>query len=86
MTRGTRRAPPRRPEHVCQFLIVLPGEDVGGTRGYAEFLHIIRDRRHPEHAETLTWVGGAFDPHAFDPATVAFDDPRQRWRMAFEGP
>lgn len=63
-----------------------PPEDVGGTRGYAEFLHIIRNRRHPEHAETLTWVGGAFDPHAFDPAAVAFDAPRQRFRVAFEEP
>ena len=63
-----------------------PPEDVGGTRGYADFLQIIRNRRHPEHSETLAWVGGTFDPHAFDPASVKFDDPRQRFRTAFETP
>jgi len=62
-----------------------PPEDVGGTRGYADFLQIIRNPAHPEHAETLTWVGGAFDAHAFDPAAVEFDDPRKRWRTAFQG-
>ncbi len=56
-----------------------PPEDVGGTPGYAELLHIIHDRRHPEHEVTLTWVGGTFDAHAFDPASVEFDDPRKRW-------
>jgi len=61
-----------------------PPEDVGGTRGYADFLQIIRDPDHPEHEETLTWAGGAFDPHAFDPASVKFDDPRKRWRTAFQ--
>jgi hypothetical protein len=45
-----------------------PPEDVGGTRGYAQFLHVIRHPTHPEHAETLTWAGGAFDAYAFDPA------------------
>lgn len=61
-----------------------PPEDVGGTRGYADFLQIIRDPDHPEHGKTQTWVGGAFDPHAFDPASVTFDDPRKRWRTAFQ--
>lgn len=32
---------------------------------------------------TLRWAGGAFDPVAFDPATVKFDDPKQRWKKAF---
>jgi hypothetical protein len=63
-----------------------PPEDVGGTRGYADFLHIIDDPDHPEHEEVLTWAGGAFDPHAFDPASVKFNDPRKRWRVVFEEP
>ena len=63
-----------------------PPEDVGGTRGYAGFLRIIQDPEHPEHAETLAWVGGKFDAHAFDPASVEFDDPRRRLRTAFEAP
>lgn len=61
-----------------------PPEDVGGTSGYAEFLQVIRNRRHPGHAEMLTWAGGSFDAHAFDPAKITFDDPQQRWRIAFE--
>lgn len=61
-----------------------PPEDVGGTSGYADFLQILRDPEHPEHAETLTWVGGTFDAHAFDPASVTFHDPRKRWRTAFQ--
>jgi len=43
-----------------------PPEDVGGVWGYAEFLEAIRDPNHAEHDEYLEWVGGEFDPHAFD--------------------
>jgi len=63
-----------------------PPEDVGGTHGYAEFLHAIRDLRHPERAAMLTWAGGRFDPLAFDPMQVHFDDPRVRWAYAFAPP
>lgn len=61
-----------------------PPEDVGGTHGYAEFLATIANPRHPERKAMLEWAGGAFDPHAFDPAAVRFDDPMKRWRRAFE--
>jgi hypothetical protein len=27
---------------------------------------------------------GNFDPEAFDPAAVKFDDPKKRWKKAFE--
>ncbi|MDP9314400.1 MAG: plasmid pRiA4b ORF-3 family protein [Chloroflexota bacterium] len=43
-----------------------PPEDCGGIWGYASFLEAISDPSHPEHAEMLEWVGGAFDPEAFD--------------------
>lgn len=43
-----------------------PPEDVGGVWGYEEFLEAIRDPDHPEHEEYLDWVGGEFDPEAFD--------------------
>jgi hypothetical protein len=43
-----------------------PPEDVGGVWGYADFVKAIRNSRHPEHAEMLEWVGGAFDPDKFD--------------------
>jgi hypothetical protein len=29
------------------------------------------------------WAGGVYDPDAFDPATVVFDNPRKRWKTAF---
>ncbi|MCC6175477.1 MAG: plasmid pRiA4b ORF-3 family protein [Chloroflexi bacterium] len=43
-----------------------PPEDVGGVWGYQEFLEAIRDPSHPEHASMLEWIGGDFDPNAFD--------------------
>ncbi len=43
-----------------------PPEDVGGAHGYAQFLAAIADRRHEEHDQYLTWVGGRFDPTRID--------------------
>ena len=43
-----------------------PPEDIGGTWGYAEFLEAIEDEDHPQHAEYMDWIGGEFDPEAFD--------------------
>ena len=61
-----------------------PPEDCGGVHGYAEFLEVIADPDHEEHELTLRWAGGQFDPEAFDPAAVKFDDPKKRWKKAFE--
>jgi hypothetical protein len=60
-----------------------PPEDVGGVPGYGDFLTIIADPDHEQHEELLEWVGGAFDPEAFDPKQVTFDDPAERWQNAF---
>lgn len=43
-----------------------PPGDCGGIWGYAEFLKAIRDRTHPDHEEMLDWIGGEFEPEAFD--------------------
>ena len=43
-----------------------PPEDVGGVWGYAEFLEAISDPKHPQHEDLREWVGGDFDPTAFD--------------------
>jgi hypothetical protein len=43
-----------------------PPEDVGGVWGYKGFLEAIRDPDHPEHEDYLEWIGGEFDPEAFD--------------------
>ena len=47
-----------------------PPEDCGGVWGYADFLEKIQNPNHPEHKEMLEWVGGSFDPEAFDVAKV----------------
>lgn len=52
--------------------------------GYAEFLEAIADADHPEHESILQWSGGAYDPNVFEPDPVVFDDPRKRWKKAFE--
>jgi hypothetical protein len=43
-----------------------PPEDVGGVWGYEYFLEAIRDPNHKEHESYLDWIGGEFDPEAFD--------------------
>ena len=43
-----------------------PPEDVGGVWGYEGFLEAIRDPDHSEHEMYLEWIGGEFDPEAFD--------------------
>jgi hypothetical protein len=47
-----------------------PPEDVGGYPGYAEFLEVVADPTHEEHAHMLSWAGGTFEPTAFDLAKV----------------
>lgn len=47
-----------------------PPEDVGGMKGYAEFLKIIKNHNHPEFLETLAWAekdtgGRRFEPEYF---------------------
>jgi hypothetical protein len=43
-----------------------PPEDVGGIPGYYEFLEALNNPKHPEHRDTVEWLGGPFDPEAFD--------------------
>ena len=45
-----------------------PPEDVGGTGGYVEFLAAMADPQHDRHEEFREWIGGSFDPDAFDTA------------------
>ncbi len=60
-----------------------PPEDCGGPHGYARLLATLADPGDAEHADMVAWLGGPFDPEAFDPAAVRFDNPRRRWRTAF---
>ncbi len=52
-----------------------PPEDCGGPWGYDEFLEAVRNPHHEKHDSMLEWVGGGFDPEAFDATDVHFDDP-----------
>jgi hypothetical protein len=65
-----------------------PPDDCGGPWGYMDLLQSIRNPRRKDHREKVDWLrmmkGPGFDPAAFDPAAVHFDDPDQRWRIAYE--
>ncbi len=44
-----------------------PPEDIGGLWGYYDFLEVINDPEHPDHAEMAEWIGeDSFDPTDFD--------------------
>jgi hypothetical protein len=47
-----------------------PPEDCGGPWGYADFLDALADPDHERHEELEEWLGGPFDPEAFDPAAA----------------
>jgi len=63
-----------------------PPEDCGGADQYAEFLKAIADPGHEEHQAYLDWVGGHFDPEAFDARKVRFSDPRTRLKQMLGSP
>jgi Plasmid pRiA4b ORF-3-like protein len=58
-----------------------PPEDVGGPWGYREFLEAVADPDHEQHAESVTWVGGRFDPAVADTGrlTRAVATLAKRW-------
>jgi len=61
---------PVEPGAVCPVCLkgkrACPPEDVGGPWGYENFLKAISNSDHPEHDKYLEWIGGGFDPEAFD--------------------
>ena len=61
-----------------------PPEDVGGVWGYAGFLEAIRDIKHVEHKMYLEWIGGEFDPTAFDLATANQALQWVKWKWGCE--
>lgn len=54
-----------------------PPEDCGGPGGYEHLLEVLRDPKHEEHDEMREWIGGDFDPEAFDLEAVN----RGLWRV-----
>ena len=47
-----------------------PPEDCGGAWGYEELLETIGNPEHEEHDRIMEWLGGSFDPEAFDAKAV----------------
>jgi len=43
-----------------------PPEDCGGVTGYYHLLEALEDPEHEDYDMLLEWVGGKFDPEAFD--------------------
>jgi hypothetical protein len=43
-----------------------PPDDCGGVYGYANLLEAIMDPKHEEYEDMMEWLGGKFDPEAFD--------------------
>ena len=64
-----------------------PPEDCGGPWGYEELLQVLADSKHKGYEDMRAWVEsikeGAFDPEAFDPSSVEFCDPKERFDLAF---
>ena len=56
--------------HCLDGARACPPEDCGGAPGYERLLEVLADPDHPEHAELTGWVGGEFDPEAFDRAAI----------------
>jgi hypothetical protein len=56
-----------------------PPEDCGGPFGYPELLEALRDPKSARHEELLEWLGGGFDPEAFDLEAVN-RELRQLWQ------
>jgi len=61
-----------------------PPEDCGGAHGYSQLLEILANPKHPQHVSMREWVGTTYEPEAFEPRRVVFDDPQRRWAAAFE--
>lgn len=43
-----------------------PPEDCGGFPGYDYLLEILANPKHEDYAERVEWLGGVYDPEAFD--------------------
>lgn len=59
-----------------------PPEDCGGAPGYEHLLDVAADPGHPERTELLDWLGGPFDPEAFDAAQATARMRRRRTRRS----
>jgi hypothetical protein len=61
------------PPRVLDGARACPPEDCGGAGGYAHLLDVLADPAHDDHETLLGWLGGSFDPEAFDPTRTNED-------------
>ena len=66
-----------------------PPEDCGGVGGYDDLQEIMKNPKHPEHADMLEWLGiddpSHFNPMAFSPNEAEFEDPKRRLKAYERG-
>lgn len=56
--------------HLIGAARACPPEDCGGPGGYQQLLEVLADPADEEYETMLEWVGGSFDPEAFDLAAT----------------
>jgi hypothetical protein len=61
-----------------------PPEDCGGVSGFFDFLEAVLNPTHKEHKRMIEWYGKKYDPNEFNPQKIRFDNPKIRWKKAFQ--
>ena len=61
--------------------MACPPEDCGGIYGYNRLLSVLKNPKHEEYEEMIEWLGGEFNPERFEPNSVVFDDPKERFNL-----
>jgi len=47
-----------------------PPEDCGSFPGYENLVEIMKDKKHPEYKEMVSWLGGVYNPEKFSLAAI----------------
>lgn len=70
-----------------------PPDDCGGVWGYMNLIEVLKNPKHPDHADMLDWLciedPREFDPSDFDPNEVKFENTKKRlaeWNKGFGKP
>ena len=62
-----------------------PPEDCGGVSRYFDFLEAVLNPTHKKPKRMIERYGKEYDPNEFNPQKVRFDNPKKRWKKAFQG-
>ncbi|MCX6930168.1 MAG: plasmid pRiA4b ORF-3 family protein [Verrucomicrobia bacterium] len=81
---------PRAPEGTAKAICLAaaracPPEDCGGVWGYANLLKVIKNPKHEEHDSIMEWLGGGFEPEAFDIEEANTYLRKLKWPRVTEG-